>query len=164
VGTLDRRGERGEDGVAGDNRKPAKEGQHAPSEEDALKPGGKPDGAKPGGTKPDGAKPDGAKADGAKADGAKSDGAKADGAKSGGAKPGERPATPPDAVDLRAQLPYFAARFAVFVVIAVVLIVLGVAPLFAVVFGLASAGVLTWPLGRMQRRAARRAARRPPGK
>jgi Flp pilus assembly protein TadB len=120
------RGKWGEDGVAGDNRKPAKQRRHAPSQDAALQSGGE----KPGGPKP----------------------------------PADRPKPPADAVDLRVQLPYFAARLAAFVALAVVLIVVGISPLFAILLGLAAAGLLTWPLGRMQRRAAQRAARRPPDK
>lgn len=73
-----------------------------------------------------------------------------------------RPAAgkPMEDVDLRVQLPYFAARLGVFAVLTVVLLVVGVAPLLAVLVGLAVAGFLTWPLGRMQRRAAARATAR----
>jgi hypothetical protein len=57
------------------------------------------------------------------------------------------------------QLPYFAARIAVFAVaVAVFAAVLDLVLIYAVLFGLVTAGVLTYPLGRMQKRAARRAA------
>ncbi|WP_322780840.1 hypothetical protein [Frankia sp. Cas4] len=69
--------------------------------------------------------------------------------------------TPPN---LRVQLPYFAARIAVLVMVLVVLLILGVNPVLALLSGLVIAGVLTYPLGRMQRRAAERAAGRPVGK
>lgn len=61
-------------------------------------------------------------------------------------------------VDLRVQLPYFLIRLAALVVITVVLAVVGVNLLLSVLIGFAVAGLLTWPLGRMQRRAAQRAA------
>jgi MFS superfamily sulfate permease-like transporter len=61
-------------------------------------------------------------------------------------------------VDLRVQLPYFLIRLAALVVITVVLAVVGVNLLLAVLIGFAVAGLLTWPLGRMQRRAAQRSA------
>ncbi|MCK9894276.1 DUF4229 domain-containing protein [Frankia sp. AgB32] len=72
-----------------------------------------------------------------------------------------RPARPAQAdVDLRVQLPYFLARLAALVVITVVLALVGVNLLLAVLIGFVVAGLLTWPLGRMQRRAAQRAASR----
>jgi hypothetical protein len=67
---------------------------------------------------------------------------------------GEPAASP----DLMVQLPYFAARIAVFAVAVAVFAVLGFVLIYAVLFGLVVAGVLTYPLGRMQKRAARRAA------
>ncbi|MBE3203125.1 hypothetical protein IHE48_19535 [Frankia sp. CH37] len=57
---------------------------------------------------------------------------------------------------MRVQLPYFLARLAVLVVLAVVLIVAGVNLVLALLIAFAVAGLLTWPLGRMQRRAADR--------
>ncbi|MCK9874779.1 hypothetical protein MXD59_03095 [Frankia sp. Ag45/Mut15] len=63
---------------------------------------------------------------------------------------------PPSDVDLRAQLPYFVARLAVLVLVTVVLALMGVSVLLAVLIGFVVAGLLTWPLGRLQRRAARR--------
>ncbi|KPM51497.1 hypothetical protein ACG83_34130 [Frankia sp. R43] len=57
---------------------------------------------------------------------------------------------------MRVQLPYFLGRLAVLVVLAVVLIVAGVNLVLALLIAFAVAGLLTWPLGRMQRRAAAR--------
>ncbi|CAI7975575.1 conserved hypothetical protein [Frankia sp. Hr75.2] len=72
-----------------------------------------------------------------------------------------RPRREPEvAPDLRVQLPYFLIRLAVLVILTVVLIAVGVAPLLSVLIGFAAAGLLTWPLGRMQRRAAQRSAER----
>jgi len=79
------------------------------------------------------------------------------GGRGGSSQPG-RKAEPAAAPDLRVQLPYFAARIAVFAVAVVVLVIVGLAPVLAVLLGLTVAGVLTYPLGRMQKRAARRAA------
>jgi hypothetical protein len=56
------------------------------------------------------------------------------------------------------QLPYFLARLAALVVVTVVLGLLGLHVLLAVLIGFIVAGLLTWPLGRMQRRAAARSA------
>ncbi|WP_243407925.1 DUF4229 domain-containing protein, partial [Frankia canadensis] len=72
--------------------------------------------------------------------------------------PARREAPAQQDVDLRAQLPYFLVRLAVLVVITVVLALVGVNLLLAVLLGFVVAGLLTWPLGRMQRRAARRAS------
>ncbi len=74
--------------------------------------------------------------------------------------------SPPDPTppNLRVQLPYFAARIAVLVMVLVVLLILGVNPVLALLSGLVIAGVLTYPLGRMQRRAAERATGRPVSK
>lgn len=58
------------------------------------------------------------------------------------------------APDLRVQLPYFLARLAALVILTVILVVAGVAPLLALLIGFVVAGLLTWPLGRLQRRAA----------
>ncbi len=88
---------------------------------------------------------------------------KASGGRPGGRKdpsPPQRrrasePAAPPD---LKVQLPYFAARIAVFAIALAVFIGLHFNPIYAALFGLVVAGVLTYPLGRMQKRAARRAA------
>ncbi len=71
---------------------------------------------------------------------------------------GRRQRPPMQDVDLRVQLPYFLIRLAALVVITVVLAVVGVNLLLAVLIGFVVAGLLTWPLGRMQRRAAQRAA------
>lgn len=71
-----------------------------------------------------------------------------------GSAGGQRPA--PADIDLRAQLPYFLARLAVLVVITVVLALVGVNLILSLLIAFAVAGVLTWPLGRMQRRAAQR--------
>ncbi|WP_322748807.1 MULTISPECIES: hypothetical protein [unclassified Frankia] len=76
----------------------------------------------------------------------------------------DRTAPDPTPPNLRVQLPYFAARIAVLVMVLVVLLILGVNPVLALLSGLVIAGVLTYPLGRMQRRAAERAAGRPVGK
>jgi Flp pilus assembly protein TadB len=78
------------------------------------------------------------------------------GSGSGGRPARQRPAE--EDVDLRVQLPYFLARLAALVVITVVLALVGVNLVLALLLGFAVAGLLTWPLGRMQRRAARRAA------
>ncbi len=72
----------------------------------------------------------------------------------------DRASTEPAPVDLRVQLPYFAVRIAVLLVALAVLLILDVNPILAVLSGLVIAGVLTYPLGRMQRRAADRAADR----
>ncbi|KDA44913.1 hypothetical protein [Frankia sp. BMG5.23] len=84
--------------------------------------------------------------------------------RSASARPGrptraERPA--PQDVNLRAQLPYFLIRVAALAVITVILVAVGLNLLMALLVGFAVAGLLTWPLGRMQRRAAQRAAQRP---
>ncbi len=72
-----------------------------------------------------------------------------------------RPDRPEQAdVDLRAQLPYFLARLLVLVGITVVLALVGVNLVLSVLIGFVVAGLLTWPLGRMQRRAAQRSANR----
>ncbi|MCK9925683.1 hypothetical protein MXD62_00620 [Frankia sp. Mgl5] len=78
----------------------------------------------------------------------------------GAAGPGRGRAgrAPEVAPDLRVQLPYFLIRLAVLVILSVVLIAVGVAPLLGILIGFAVAGLLTWPLGRMQRRAAQRSA------
>ncbi|CAO5176175.1 DUF4229 domain-containing protein [Frankia sp. AiPs1] len=68
--------------------------------------------------------------------------------------------SPPADPNLRAQLPYFVARLAVLVVVTVVLAVTGVNVVLAVLIGFVVAGLLTWPLGRMQRRAAQRSSQR----
>jgi hypothetical protein len=72
------------------------------------------------------------------------------------AKRKNRPAPPP--VDLRAALPYFLARIAVFIVISFVLLVAGLSVLLALLGGMVGAAVIAWPLARMQRRAARPSA------
>ncbi len=54
------------------------------------------------------------------------------------------------------QLPYFLARLAVLVILTVVLVVVDVPLLLALLIGFAAAGLATWPIGRMQRRAAAR--------
>jgi hypothetical protein len=67
---------------------------------------------------------------------------------------------PPAPPDLRVQLPYFAARIAALIVVLVVLLCFDLNPVFAVLSALVITGVLTYPIGRMQRRAAERAAGR----
>ncbi len=87
------------------------------------------------------------------------DGRSAGGGQSGDAgRAGRRERPPMQDVDLRVQLPYFLIRLAALVVLTVVLAVVGVNLLLSVLIGFAVAGLLTWPLGRMQRRAAQRAA------
>ncbi|OHV38991.1 hypothetical protein CC117_03425 [Parafrankia colletiae] len=53
-------------------------------------------------------------------------------------------------------MPYFLARLAVLVILTVVLVVVNVPLLLALLIGFAAAGLATWPIGRMQRRAAAR--------
>ncbi|CAO5230852.1 DUF4229 domain-containing protein [Frankia sp. AgKG'84/4] len=86
---------------------------------------------------------------------------KKNGASQRPAGPARPPARPEQAdVDLRAQLPYFLARLLVLVAITVVLALVGVNLVLSVLIGFVVAGLLTWPLGRMQRRAAQRSANR----
>ncbi|KLL12759.1 hypothetical protein FrCorBMG51_02570 [Protofrankia coriariae] len=61
---------------------------------------------------------------------------------------------------MRVQLPYFAARIAALLVMLTILLILSVNPLLAILAGLVIVGVLTYPLGRLQRRAAQQAAGR----
>ena len=59
----------------------------------------------------------------------------------------------PEEIDLKAALPYFLARIAIFVLIAVVLWLLTpLAPLFAVLFGLIGGALAGYPLARIQKR------------
>jgi Flp pilus assembly protein TadB len=75
----------------------------------------------------------------------------------------KKPKPPPrEPDDLAAALPFFLIRFGVFVVITVVLwFAVGLNPLFAVLFGLIVGAVVTWPIARMQKRAARAGAAKP---
>ncbi|MBX6389689.1 MAG: hypothetical protein IRZ08_11955 [Frankia sp.] len=90
------------------------------------------------------------------AGGPKAKGAPAQGGPAGTpqGKPAKRPTPPPP--DLKAALPYFLARFAVFIVLTFTLLLVGLSWLPAVLAGMVAAGVLTYPLARMQRRAAER--------
>ncbi len=71
-----------------------------------------------------------------------------------------RPTPEPVPPDLRVQLPYFAARIAALLVVLAILLILSVNPILALLVGLVIVGVLTYPLGRLQRKAAQRAAGR----
>ncbi|SBW28701.1 hypothetical protein [Protofrankia symbiont of Coriaria ruscifolia] len=80
-----------------------------------------------------------------------------------GTRPGQSARRPgPDLAppDLRVQLPYFAARIAALLVVLAILLILSVNPILALLAGLVIVGVLTYPLGRLQRKAAQRAAGR----
>ncbi|ONH29923.1 hypothetical protein BL253_15370 [Pseudofrankia asymbiotica] len=57
---------------------------------------------------------------------------------------------------MRAALPYFLIRIAVFAVITVVLILVGFYVLWALLIGMIAASVVTWPIARIQKRVARR--------
>ncbi|WP_086055211.1 MULTISPECIES: hypothetical protein [Protofrankia] len=74
--------------------------------------------------------------------------------------PAGRPVAGQAALGLRVQLPYFAARIAALLVMLTILLILSVNPLLAILAGLVIVGVLTYPLGRLQRRAAQQAAGR----
>ena len=81
--------------------------------------------------------------------------------KSSKAKPAPAPkksksttAAPPP--DLKAALPYFLIRIAVFLVLTVVLMAVGFYVIWALLIGMAAAAVVTWPIARIQKRVARR--------
>ncbi|OHV49361.1 hypothetical protein [Pseudofrankia sp. BMG5.36] len=67
---------------------------------------------------------------------------------------GTKPEHQPD--DLKAALPYFLIRIAVFAVITVILILVGFYVLWALLIGMIAASVVTWPIARIQKRVARR--------
>ncbi|MBL7517220.1 hypothetical protein I6A84_03545 [Frankia sp. CNm7] len=58
--------------------------------------------------------------------------------------------------DLKAALPYFLVRIAVFVVLTMVLIAVGVNVIWSLLFGMAAAAVVTYPIARIQKRVSRR--------
>jgi len=60
------------------------------------------------------------------------------------------------APDLKAALPYFLIRIAVFLVLTVVLILVGFYVLWALLIGMIAASVVTWPIARIQKRVSRR--------
>lgn len=61
---------------------------------------------------------------------------------------------------LRAQLPFFAIRFGLLAVVLIVLLLVGLKPVLAAILALAGVGIVTYPLGRRQRDAARAARER----
>ena len=73
-------------------------------------------------------------------------------------RPRQKQQQEPPELHLRVQLPYFLARIGVFAVLTVVFLLVGFGLFLSVVLGFAAAGILTWPIGRMQRRAAEQAA------
>ncbi|OHV41699.1 MULTISPECIES: hypothetical protein [Pseudofrankia] len=71
----------------------------------------------------------------------------------------EKPVHEP--ADLKAALPYFLIRIAVFAVITVVLILVGFYVLWALLIGMIAASVVTWPIARIQKRVAHRDTAKP---
>jgi hypothetical protein len=83
--------------------------------------------------------------------------AKSSGKVNMGAAPKVRRTKPePEPIDLKAALPWFLARIAIFVVIAAVLwVAVGLNPLLAVLFGLIGGAFAGYPLARVQKRVSR---------
>jgi hypothetical protein len=80
----------------------------------------------------------------------------------GGARKARRPKPEPEPIDLRAALPWFLARIAIFVVIAAVLwVAVGLNLLLAVLLGLIGGALAGYPLARIQKRVSRESAGKP---
>jgi hypothetical protein len=73
-----------------------------------------------------------------------------------GAKKAKSGKPAPQPLDLRAALPYFLIRIAVFLVLTVVLIAIGFYVMWALLIGMAAAAIVTWPIARIQKRVSRR--------